>query len=98
MQGVGSWWLGIPALPVHPPPGFLSNRSSSDRRSLPQQGEVQHKYVVQVLWLVVQVLVQSMELQRAVAPPATASRESSPQRVSLESVSFFVVFFIDPPV
>jgi hypothetical protein len=35
---------------------------------------LQHKNVVQVLWLVVQVLVQSEEVQVAVAPPATPSK------------------------
>jgi hypothetical protein len=37
-----------------------------------RQVEAQHKNVVQVLWLPVQVLVQSVLLQRAVAPPTTS--------------------------
>lgn len=53
---------------------------------------------MQVLWLVVQVLVQRVELQVAVAPPTTLPRVSSSQIVSLARLSFLNVFFINPPV
>jgi hypothetical protein len=58
----------------------------------------QQRKVVQVLWLVVQVLVQREEVQVAVAPPTTLPRVSSSQSVSLARLSFLNVFFINPPV
>jgi hypothetical protein len=77
-------------------PHGKSERARTDGST--QRVEIhQHKKVVQVLWLVVQVLVQREEVVVA-APPTTAPRVSNSPIVSLARLSFLKVFFIDPPV